>query len=375
MYAFIIMTGGKTLTLAFLGHRALTSARARVHGPNRPQRAACDSAPDGTGAPPGPEWQPGRLLGAGGARSWGRGSGGGRRRRCPFLTGVSLSLSLGTAAARPKPREAVAPQRRPAPRSPGEPLPVGGRHHAPGRRQLPREAPRGRRPGAPARRPRPPQARAPVSQRRRRPRAQLRYLRRLAASRPPGPPPPPPAPRPRSQTHPRPDRPGAPRSGARSPGSTCALGRRGSRTSSSRLPTPGSENPAPGAALLPLLPVIYRLLAVLPVSSSKPRPRSSPRHRRPCPEPDGGFHGAHTPGPRRSAPSAAVDASLRLALNSCWEPPLQRPFPAPSQPRLPPAPARCPRGVHCAGVAEACCPPVPPRLSAARSPGRPFALR
>ncbi|XP_027430582.1 translation initiation factor IF-2-like [Zalophus californianus] len=91
----------------------------------------------------------------------------------------------------PKPREAVVPQRRrPAPGSPGEPLPAHGRrHHAPGRRQLPRQAPRRRRPGAPARRPRPREARAAVSAAARPP-AGLRqrsappeYLRRPAAAR------------------------------------------------------------------------------------------------------------------------------------------------------------------------------------------------
>lgn len=71
----------------------------------------------------------------------------------------------------PKPREAVAPQRRcPAPGRPGEPLPARGRrHHAPGRRQLPRQAPRRRRPGAPARRPRPREASAALSAAPRRP--------------------------------------------------------------------------------------------------------------------------------------------------------------------------------------------------------------
>lgn len=91
----------------------------------------------------------------------------------------------------PKPREAVAPQRRrPAPGRPGEPLPARGRrHHAPGRRQLPRQAPRRRRPGAPARRPRPREARAAVSAAARPP-AGLRprspwpeYLRLPAAAR------------------------------------------------------------------------------------------------------------------------------------------------------------------------------------------------
>lgn len=101
----------------------------------------------------------------------------------------------------PKPREAVAPQRRrPPPGRPGEPLPAGGRrHHAPGRRQLPRQAPRRRRPGAPARRPRPREARAALSaaaSAAARPPAGLRqrcaqpeYLRRPAAARlPPRPP-------------------------------------------------------------------------------------------------------------------------------------------------------------------------------------------
>lgn len=91
----------------------------------------------------------------------------------------------------PKPREAVAPQRRrPAPGRPGEPLPARGRrHHAPGRRQLPRQAPRRRRPGAPARRPRPREARAAVSAAARPPAglrqrsAQPEYLRRPAAAR------------------------------------------------------------------------------------------------------------------------------------------------------------------------------------------------
>lgn len=209
------------------------------------------------GPPVGRKWR---------ARSWGRGSGGGRRRRCPFLTGVSLSLSLGTAAARPKPREAVAPQRRPAPRRPGEPLPVGGRHHAPGRRQLPREAPRGRRPGAPARRPGPPQARAPVSAAAgRRDDASPEHRSDTSGA----------SPRPALQTllllllllgalreaalaaPPQPRRTGlTPELGPQRPGSTCALGRRGgwprrrccsrSMTSSPCRPTPRLGEPCPG---------------------------------------------------------------------------------------------------------------------------------
>lgn len=92
----------------------------------------------------------------------------GRRRRVRPVSNRRVFVFLPGDRCRPcgpKPREAVAPQRRrPAPGRPGEPLPARGRrHHAPGRRQLPRQAPRRRCPGAPARRPRPREARGPVS--------------------------------------------------------------------------------------------------------------------------------------------------------------------------------------------------------------------
>lgn len=121
--------------------------------------------PTEVGAPAGrrlrdPQFQPGpRPVGRKGrlAAAGDRGSGEREAPRppCPLLTGVSLSFLPGDRCrpCGPKPREAVVPQRRrPAPGRPREPLPARGRrHHAPGRRQLPRQAPRRRRPGAPAR--------------------------------------------------------------------------------------------------------------------------------------------------------------------------------------------------------------------------------
>lgn len=107
------------------------------------------------------------------------------------LTRMSLSFLPGDRChpCGPKPYEAVAPQRcRPAPGRPREPLPARGRrHHASGRCQLPRQAPRRRRPRAPARGPGPGEAHGTVSAAAwppagPRPRSAPRYLRRLAAA-------------------------------------------------------------------------------------------------------------------------------------------------------------------------------------------------
>lgn len=168
---------------------------------------------------------------------------------------VFVSLP-GDRCRRPKPREAVAPQRRPAPRRPGEPLPVGGRHHAPGRRQLPPEAPRGRRPGAPARRPGPSPARAPVSAAAgRRDDASPEPSSDTSGASPVPPSGPSSAASSGRQTPPA-RRAGSPHPELRpQPRSTCALGGGGwprrrccarSVTPSSGLPTPGFEDPAPG---------------------------------------------------------------------------------------------------------------------------------
>lgn len=126
----------------------------------------------------------------------------GRRRRVRPVSNRRVFVFLPGDRCRPcgpKPREAVAPQRRrPAPGRPGEPLPARGRrHHAPGRRQLPRQAPRRRCPGAPARRPRPREARGPVKPaapgapppgRRRAPRSPVPQASPVAPLLPPHPP-------------------------------------------------------------------------------------------------------------------------------------------------------------------------------------------